>query len=211
MLELIVTGTGRCGTGFAAKWLSSVGIRCGHEAVFTPHGMGQARYMLVQGPPLMADAAWEAAPFLRWRLLEDVPCIHLVRHPKRVAASLARVPPSTTPIFDEFCKAHFPRLYGCESVLDAAVCRVVEITRRIEILRPERYVWRIEDGTEGVMDYLEHIGLYNPAYDPGEPFSDTRYNHKAGQPVEVRLEEMQPELAGELVEAVEQYGYKWNE
>ena len=27
--RLIVTGTGRCGTGFAAHWLSSAGVRCG--------------------------------------------------------------------------------------------------------------------------------------------------------------------------------------
>ena len=30
MIELIVTGTGRCGTGFAAQWLTSIGIPCGH-------------------------------------------------------------------------------------------------------------------------------------------------------------------------------------
>lgn len=215
MIELIVTGTGRCGTGFAAKWLTSIGIPCGHERIFQPLGLGQLMYNLRQGPPLMADAAWESAPYLRLDRLEDVPVIHLTRHPRRVLESLVRVPPAVTPVYDEFCKVHFPCIYKYTSRIDQAAARVLSITRRIEELRPEewqdRYIWRVEDGVEGALAWLAGEGLYNPAHDPGKPFTNTRYNHKAGEPVEVRIDQMDAELAADMIGLCHEYGYEWDE
>jgi hypothetical protein len=35
-MRYLVVGTGRCGTVYMAKLLSSVGVPCGHEATVTP-------------------------------------------------------------------------------------------------------------------------------------------------------------------------------
>ena len=77
MIELLVTGTGRCGTGYVSKLLTASGIPCGHEEVYTPLGI-QNR------PELVADASWCAVPFLKdfqGRI------VHLVRHPLAVIRS----------------------------------------------------------------------------------------------------------------------------
>lgn len=39
----IITGTGRCGTGYFAKLLNSMGISCGHESVFDLSGVEIAK------------------------------------------------------------------------------------------------------------------------------------------------------------------------
>lgn len=77
MIELLVTGTGRCGTGYVSKLLTASGIPCGHEEVYTPLGI-QNR------PDLVAEASWCAVPFLKdfqGRI------VHLVRHPMDVIRS----------------------------------------------------------------------------------------------------------------------------
>ena len=34
MIEYLIIGTGRSGTGFMAHLLTNFGIRCGHESIF---------------------------------------------------------------------------------------------------------------------------------------------------------------------------------
>lgn len=81
MTQLLVTGTGRCGTGYTAKLLTAAGVPCGHEEVFTPQG-------IVDRPDLEADASWCAVPFLdsfQGRV------VHLVRHPLAVVRSFVGI------------------------------------------------------------------------------------------------------------------------
>lgn len=77
MIHLLVTGTGRCGTGYTAALLTASGIPCGHEEVYTASGI-QNRH------DLEADASWCAVPFL-----QDFEgrIVHLVRHPMAVICS----------------------------------------------------------------------------------------------------------------------------
>ena len=37
-MKYIIAGTGRCGTGYMSKIFNEVGIKCGHENVFTVKG-----------------------------------------------------------------------------------------------------------------------------------------------------------------------------
>ena len=98
-IQYIVVGTGRCGTLYTANLLTSLGIPCGHEAIFTPKGPD---YEVLAGNKepissdvskaenlsndkmLMADASYMAAPFLG---LFDAQVIHIVRNPKDVIRS----------------------------------------------------------------------------------------------------------------------------
>lgn len=102
-LKVVVTGTGRCGTNFMANLLTSLGIPCGHEAVFGPEGWDWASEVirgerpavnsgisrdgtiLSEGMELEGDSSYAAAPFLgRF----DAFVIHLVRNPLNVVASM---------------------------------------------------------------------------------------------------------------------------
>ncbi|WP_334142960.1 hypothetical protein [Rhabdothermincola sp.] len=55
--EFVIVGTGRCGTAYIAKLLREMGVRCGHEAVFSKRGVTASR-------TLQGDASWLAVPYL---------------------------------------------------------------------------------------------------------------------------------------------------
>jgi hypothetical protein len=109
-LKYIITGTGRCGTVFFAKLLTSVGISCGHETIFSYDGIERAKARLNgklrrelsqisksstnQGEQkwfpdgiknIQADSSYMAAPFLD--LFPEAAVIHLVREPMEVINS----------------------------------------------------------------------------------------------------------------------------
>ena len=46
-LKIISTGTGRCGTAYMSKLLTSVGIPCGHESLFTNKGLTEYKYRIL--------------------------------------------------------------------------------------------------------------------------------------------------------------------
>ena len=51
-LKYIITGTGRCGTVYMARLLTSVGIPCGHETIFDNLGIGAAQMKIAGLSPM---------------------------------------------------------------------------------------------------------------------------------------------------------------
>jgi len=111
-LKLIITGTGRCGTVFMARFLTSAGIPCGHECIFTPLGLEEAKIRLsnpdkrelshcssydvltgkknpewINLKSIVAESSYMSAPFLNNPILKNVSTIHLMRHPLDVISS----------------------------------------------------------------------------------------------------------------------------
>ena len=113
-LRYLVTGTGRCGTVYMARFLSNLGIPCGHEAIFDWRGYRWAEKRLngeapiecssasaislingkwvpepswVDPSQIVAESSYLAAPFLQDPLLQGVPVIHVARHPVKVINS----------------------------------------------------------------------------------------------------------------------------
>lgn len=86
-IKYIVTGTGRCGTMFMSKYLTSAGINCGHEVIFTNAGIESASKNLFRNNTLEADASYMAAPFLNHSILANAKIIHIVRDPIKVINS----------------------------------------------------------------------------------------------------------------------------
>lgn len=82
-MRLIVTGTGRSGTGYLAKMLTNAGLVCGHEQVFGPDGEGPNAL----GFP--ADSSWMAVPYLSHWPLCPVVLVH--RHPLAVISSFVGI------------------------------------------------------------------------------------------------------------------------
>lgn len=114
-LKYLVVGTGRCGTVFMAKLLSSVGISCTHEGIFSVDGIDAALARMSGDLPIevshigklasehdenmgvswfkneeseiIADSSYMAVPFLNHECLKDTTIIHIIRHPMAVINS----------------------------------------------------------------------------------------------------------------------------
>ena len=91
-LRLIAVGTGRCGTQFVSKLLTSAGLTCGHERFFDWHGLEWAKEQLrYHWMGTFAESSWCAVPFLEDETLKDAFLVHLVRHPKTYIGSLLKI------------------------------------------------------------------------------------------------------------------------
>lgn len=214
-LDLIVTGTGRSGTGFAAQWLISIGIPAGHEIFFSHGGLPAAKRMLARRyHEVVADCAWEAAPYLNSAPLRDALVIHQVRHPKKVIESCMRVPIGRMPTYAFFLERHLPQLRGYIGELNKTACRWVFWNRMIENAIQERrhYFWRIEDGTDGLLQWLDKCGMVDAkTIHPAQMYANTRRNQHRGESVEARLEDIHPTLIRPLQDMMTRYGYQeWN-
>lgn len=111
-LKYLVTGTGRCGTVYMARFLTNLGISCGHEAIFDWQGLKWAqaklneemsietsvcsRYDSLFGQEienwfdsenLLAEASYMAAPYIDNAILDEIKVIHLIRNPLEVLSS----------------------------------------------------------------------------------------------------------------------------
>ena len=115
-LKYLVTGTGRSGTVFMARLLTSVGILCGHETIFDFNGLEAAKQRLCEEQELklsycsgmkfdhktntyasvdwhpniqsiVADSSYMSAPFLNDDILSGTTIIHVVRNPVNVIDS----------------------------------------------------------------------------------------------------------------------------
>lgn len=214
-LKIVVTGTGRSGTGYAAKWLSSIGIWCGHEAFFDYHGLQYAlRALKNRRERLIGDSAWQAAPHLNSQPLKDALVIHQVRHPKSVAESCMRMPPAVTPQYRDYLEDHLPQSRDYDDELNKAICRWIYWNRMIEreIGDREHFFWRVEDGTDGLWQFLVKRGMVDTdRITPIMMFANKRYNHKPGEPQEARLENVHADLVDALRDQMRRYGYeRWD-
>lgn len=80
-LDIIIVGTGRCGTGFMSKLLTSAGIPCGHEATYS------VTRGFIDKPDLSADSSWLVSPLLDDSRFDDTTIIHVVRKPLNIINS----------------------------------------------------------------------------------------------------------------------------
>jgi len=210
---IVVTGTGRCGTGFAAHWLSSLGLRCGHEALFMFRGLEAALKRAAMFRQFHADSSWMAAPYLDHEFLEGVPIVHQMRHPRKVIESWMRKSTSEhTPRYWQFVIQHAPEVGEQEREIDQFAARYVLWTELIEnkLNGRDYYRWRVEDGEGAFLAWLADRGLVDPnQIDFGNLFPDKSYNHKAGEEVRVELSDISEPWRSEIAEISERYGYEW--
>ena len=214
-LKIVVTGTGRSGTGFAARWLTSIGIPSGHEMFFDFHGLDRAlRTLAIRDFHIVGECSWEAAPYLDSAPLCDALLVHQVRHPKKVLESCMRVPPGRTKHYYDYLVEHLPLIARYRSDLDKAACRWIYWNQMIEAQtqRRESYFWRVEDGTDGLLRWLDECGLVDAGrINPAQMFSNTRHNHKHGPHQVARLESVHPDLRFALEDQMRRYGYqRWD-
>lgn len=209
---LLVTGTGRCGTGFASQFLTSAGLRTGHESFFMYRGYEAAVKRIAMFHAFRADASWMAAPYLDQEILGDVPLVHITRHPKKVIASWIRKHPHSTPRYWKFFLSHCPEVEQIERVVDQFAARYVLWNELIESKRNghDYYRWRVEDGEDGLLAWLADRELIDPSQiDTRMLYPNRSYNSKAGEPKEIALDEVSEPWRTRLAEMAERYGYEW--
>lgn len=221
-LWLIVTGTGRCGTGYISQVLSSVGVRCTHEGVFKPTHVPNGAEVppgLVTDEEVLyrvrlnrdnvewgweAESSWLAAPYLEWPEIKDMTIVHLVRHPKKVIDSQMRMMSfdyERGGLFYQFQYNHVPELICIEDEFTRAGYFYVEWNRLIE---PHADIfWRVEDDVRVLLDKL---GI---EWRGKQLFDCKRYNSRSGwRTSDVDIRSLPQPLRGSIIEMAERYGYE---
>ena len=205
---LLLTGTGRCGTGYMSQVLTSVGVKCSHEGMFMP----DAPEVTIEKIRIRQDNAWWgweacsswlAAPYLGRPELANVTIVHLVREPKKVIDSQMRIRAfeGNDRRWRDWQLRWLPELEG-KPPLEQAAIFYVKWNRMIEPHADIR--WRIEDSTLTLLDKLGIDWHDKPVY------ADKTYNSRAGWgPSNVDLDSLPEPLRGELRETGERYGYEW--
>lgn len=79
--KFLITGTGRCGTTYAAEVFKSCGVNCGHQQVL--------KHQIKEWGDFEGDASYEAVPHLK-ELKGKVIIIHLKRDKQKVIDSYLR-------------------------------------------------------------------------------------------------------------------------
>jgi len=126
-MKYLITGTGRCGTGYIAMVLRGAGVKCGHENVFGRTGIESARLW-------DADSSWYAAFYLDDPILDGLTIVHLVRHPKEVIDSQLSMKNWTHPAYNgaETLLPYLPSLAPCRTPLEMSARWYLEVNRLIE-------------------------------------------------------------------------------
>ena len=210
--RVVVTGTGRSGTGFAAQWLTSAGLPCGHEAFFSVLGWEGAQPQMRRRPELVAESSWLAVPWLDKPPLREALLVHQVRHPRRVIESCLRHPPGTTPAYLEYLERHCPHVARFHDDLNKAAARWVYWNQRIEEAAEgrESYFWRVEDGEAGLLAWLQEQGAVGEV-DGAHLYDNRGYNpHRPDVETRADLEAVHAYLRGPLQDMMGRYGYEWD-
>ena len=144
--KFIITGCGRSGTGFMQSRLNAVGIKCGHESVFTSKGF-------LKWGELDGDSSWYAAPFLDG--FTDTNVIHLVRNPKDVIRSFYRIGVFSTIGWINFLIDPTPKSFFRRYILKPA-----NIKERVIHVRDIRKLVRTYTHAFHVKSELKRIEMY---------------------------------------------------
>ena len=227
-LKYVVTGTGRCGTLFMANLLTSMGLPCTHEAVFTTEGWDYAWEVMNDFKPAInsrisrgdnlsdyeidtvAESSYMAAPFLG-RLNAGV--IHVVRNPFKVVGSLVghgfRQFSQNSPTdfeddpyhfaYEKFIYENLPELSDECSQVDRACLFYVRWNEMIEKSGKVELFHRIEDGTEPIKRHFRF---------EGECYENKTCNSAAEKSRRWSFSEIKnQDLRVRFLEITERYGY----
>lgn len=94
MLQYLIVGTGRSGTGFMASLFNNNKLRCGHETILNEKNYGPKQYLKsIEETNLVAESSWMAVPFLH-RIMKQYPNIKLIqitRDPIKIIKSFKEI------------------------------------------------------------------------------------------------------------------------
>lgn len=176
-IKYLFTGTGRCGSVFAARLMNLIGIPCGHESIFTVEGITGAkarlkrRKAIVQSnvyahslsknhemfvDSLIAESSYMAAPFLADEVFKGTTVFHLIRHPEEYVQSLANYlnflkNPYPVNEYEVFKFKHVPELGGKMPHYDRCALYYIRWNQMIAMHTPD-YVFKTEEIEKKLLD-----------------------------------------------------------
>lgn len=229
-IKALVVGTGRCGTGYAAHLLTSMGFPCGHESIFTNKGIEEAKKIIkgeinptisqtmtersdgwVDVLNITADSSYLSAPFLDEEILKETKVIHLIRHPLDVIGSFVlegeyfgKKIPDHSVDFQNFIKKHLPIVYDNDyNAFDRGAIFYLEWNNLIKNkLKNKNYLThKIEDDPKAISNFL---GASN--YNENISKKINSWNHS--NRLRIGLEEFD-KFRDEIVDFCEKYKYDY--
>jgi hypothetical protein len=222
-LELLVTGTGRSGTVYMAKLLSSAGIMCGHESLFTTEGIDGCLKRISGNTEIItsavsggewfdpknqsAESSYLAAPYADHDVLRQTKIIHIVRNPIKVVSSTL----IDAEFFDDikqkpylnFVLQHTPEIMEEKSNLMRTVAYYVAWNQMIETKCANRQYKRIrvEDCPSALFEFLpwSNKSLHD----------DKKTNHWGLRKNDIDISDMpQSRLKKNFIDMCKKYGYQ---
>lgn len=229
-LEALVVGTGRCGTGYAAHLLTSMGFPCGHESIFTTKGLEEALKRInreieptisdtmvnrsenwVNVSNIVADSSYLSAPFLDEEVLKDTKIIHIIRHPLDVIGSFvleggyfSENPPEHSLEFQNFIKKYVPVVYDNNyNAFDRGAIFYIEWNKLIEKkLKNKNYLLhKIEDDPSAISFFLS-------AHDYNQNISKKINSWNHSNRLRIGLGEFR-EFQSEIIDFCEKHNYDY--
>lgn len=131
-MKFVVTGTGRCGTGYMSKILTEAGLPCGHEAIYNFNGVNESNY-------LIGDSSWMAVPHLSKLAGTNTKVIHIYRNPLKVFRSwlfdqnniISLNYTNTKSNYNHYLLKHYPDIGNEENQVDKAVLYYLQCNNSI--------------------------------------------------------------------------------
>ena len=186
-MDFLFVGTCRGGTAYVCEVLKSLGLKAGHEDVFTRRGV-------VNWDLYEADVSWLAVPCLD----VDVEIVRVVRNPMDVINSILRLRMDKEAGFWNYVDAVTGNWRKWEKPCDRVAQYYLDWHERISE-KSWNYV-RVEDGPEPIACA---VGKWTEGV-----FDDRSCNHKNGSGEEMVWDELAGELRGQLLSFAEAHGYE---
>jgi hypothetical protein len=213
-----------------ARLFTSLGIPCGHEAIFDWRGYRWAEKRLngdaaiacssassvslingkwlpepawVDPSQIVAESSYLAAPFLQEPILDEVPVIHVVRHPVKVINSFCNYlgyfqSNRGQNSYEQIIYRWIPELKKQMPPYDRAALYYVLWNDLIDLGRPNLF-HRIEDGIAPVLEFLGTNG---------ECYNNTKINSQAKSGPRFAFEDIESqEIRQRVLEKCFQYEY----
>jgi len=189
-MDFLFVGTCRGGTAYVTEVLKSLGLRAGHEDVFTRGGV-------VDWDLYDADVSWVAVPYLEkdWGL----EIIRVVRNPMDVINSILRLGMDKEAGFWNYVDGVTNHWDMWKSPQDKVAQFYLDWHEMIDV-RAHEWI-KVEEGPEPIA-YV--TGRWS---DTLKLFDDRSCNHKDGVGKEVKWDELAAELRGQLLSFADVHGY----
>lgn len=232
-IKYLVTGTGRCGTVFLARFLTSIGIGCTHEAIFNIDGIDQAKKRLEEEKletslcsiydclkkedienwidlnNVYAESSYMAAPFLEEEILKETKIIHVVRSPMEVLSSwvldvgLFSERINENEKYQTFILEQIPQIKDEKTIIEKNCRFIIEWTKLIEKAE-SRIIVKIEEYPfVNLTSNLENIDL-------SKKIENKKINSWNNNRKDITKKEIpEGKTKEEFLNYIEKYGYKW--
>lgn len=185
--RLIFTGTGRSGTGYVSQLMNEIGIKCGHENVFSPQAV--LRRELIDWQDYQADSSWLAVPMLPYKKETDR-VVLIVRPMKDVVASLLSLGFATrADQYHAVIQETTPMTFAAQEPLERAVNHWVRWNLSAAIYADEiRWLEHINEDRLGTWaDYLDQFPTDSEIENAFQNV-DQRHNNKDGEKESVDID-----------------------